>query len=78
MKDSDSEGEQYHQKQKNKQYTGQNDIRKHTLHNVIHERIHDVIMKPLTNLLFSYVLDDSLNECVRERDILSGRFFRHF
>jgi len=44
---------------------------------MIHEGIHDIIVKPFTNLLFSYVLDDAIDERVCQRG-LSGRFFRHF
>lgn len=46
---------------------------------MIHEWIHDIIVKSLTNLLFSYVLNHTINECICQCYILSGRGGRrHF
>lgn len=77
MEDGDSEREKNDQKKQKKENTRQDNIGKYAFHDMIHERIHNIIMKPFTNLLFSYVLDDAIDEGVCERG-LSGRFFRHF
>jgi hypothetical protein len=77
MKDGDSERQKNNQKKQKKEDTGQDNIGKYAFHDMIHERIHDIVVKPFTNLLFSYVLDDAIDEggC---QSALSGRFFRHF
>ena len=77
MEDGDSERQKHNQKEEKKEDAGQDNIGKYAFHDMIHERIYDIIVKPFTNLLFSYVLDDAIDKRICQ-SALSGRFFRHF
>ena len=77
MENGDSEREQNNDEEQKKENTGHNNIRKYPLHNMVHERIQNIVMKLPAYLLFSNILDNTINEARRE-SLFSGRFFRHF
>lgn len=46
---------------------------------MIHERVQDIVIKPLTNLLLPHVLNETMDKPIGECGPLSGRrVFRHF
>jgi hypothetical protein len=78
MKHDDSECKQDYQEKKNEEYTGQNNIGEDPFHDVIQERINHIVIQLLSDLLFADILDDPLDETIRNMNISPGLRFRHF
>ena len=56
MKNNDSEGQHDDNEKQDEEYAGQDNIREHTFHNMIHKGINNIIVKPFSDFFLADVL----------------------